>query len=195
MNHPGASTLAVSPRVCGKKEDLFDGGILGPALLEWPGHAKTGRAIDVPCSTLDYLPTLADMLGYKMPDDRPIDGASLMPLINEKTNKRQKPIPFWFIRPTKKAMHGSPTLALIDNNYKFLTNLSEDGHEDMLYDVVKNTAEQNNIITKHTKIAAYMRAYLKKWTESCKKSHSGADYPTPFTPVDQFPIITGTWRK
>ena len=92
-------------------------------------------------------------------------------------------------------MHGSPTLALIDNNYKLLTNLSEDGLEDMLYDVVKDPGEQDNIITKHPKIAANMKAHLRKWTESCKKSHSGADYPTAFTPVDQFPIITGTWRK
>jgi arylsulfatase A-like enzyme len=179
----------------GRKRSLFEGGILGPALLEWPGHATTGRAIDVPFSTLDYLPTLADMLGYKMPDDREIDGVSIMPFINEKTNRREKPIPFWFIKPSKEAMHNSPTLALIDNDYKFLTNLSEDGHEDMLFDVVEDPTEQNNIIAKHPKVAAGMRAYLKKWTESCKKSHSGADYPTSFTPVDQFPIITGTWRK
>jgi hypothetical protein len=40
-----------------------------------------------------------------------------------------------------------------------------------------------------------MRACLKRWTESCRRSHSGADYPTPFTPVNKFPIITGTWNK
>jgi len=92
-------------------------------------------------------------------------------------------------------MHGSPTLALVDNSFKFLTNLSQDGHEDMLFDLAKDPGEQNNTIAQHRTRAAAMRARLKKWTESCKQSHSGADYDTTFTPVNSFPVITGTWRK
>jgi arylsulfatase A-like enzyme len=179
----------------GRKRSLFDGGLVGPALLEWPGHAEPGRVVDVPCSTLDYLPTIQQLLSYKMPDDRPIDGIDLLPVINNKMTNRSKPIPFWFVKPSRKAMHGSPTLALVDGNFKFLTNLSPDGHEDMLFDVAKDPAEWHNIINQHPEKAAAMRAHLKDWTESCKLSHSGDDYPTPFTPVNEFPTITGTWRK
>jgi arylsulfatase A-like enzyme len=179
----------------GRKRSLFDGGLVGPALLEWPGHAEVGRVVDVPCSTLDYLPTVQQLLGYKMPDDRPIDGVSLLPLINNEMTRRPKPIPFWFVKPSKKAMHGSPTLALVDDKFKFLTNLSEDGQEDLLFDLAKDPGEQNNIIAEHPKVAAHMRAYLKDWTESCKLSHSGADYPMPFTPVNEFPAVTGTWKE
>ena len=92
-------------------------------------------------------------------------------------------------------MHGSPTIALVDNNFKFLTNLSKNGREDMFFDLVKDPAEQNNIIVDHPRVAAAMKAVLKKWTKSCRRSHSGADYDTPFTPVNSFPIMTGTWRK
>jgi hypothetical protein len=84
-----------------------------------------------------------------MPDNRPIDGISLVPLINGKMTKRPKPIPFWFVKPSKRKMHGSPTLVLVDNNFKFLTNFSKDGREDMLFDLVKDPAEQNNIIADH----------------------------------------------
>jgi arylsulfatase A-like enzyme len=179
----------------GRKRSLFDGGLVGPALLEWPGHAQPGRVVDVPCSTLDYLPTIQQLLSYKMQDDRPIEGMDLLPVINNKMTKKPKPIPFWFVKPSRKAMHGSPTLALVDSNFKFLTNLSPDGHEDMLFDVVKDPGEQHNIITQHPEKAAAMRAHLKDWTESCKLSHSGADYPTPFTPVNSFPKITGDWSR
>ena len=92
-------------------------------------------------------------------------------------------------------MHDSPTIAVIDNNFKLLTNLSRDGREDLLFDLVKDPDEINNIIAEHPQVAARLRAWLKKWTESCRKSHAGADYPTPFTPVNSFPAITGTWRK
>jgi arylsulfatase A-like enzyme len=179
----------------GRKRSLFDGGLVGPALLEWPGHAQPGRVVDIACSTLDYFPTIRQIIGFKMPDKRPIDGISLVPLINGKMTKRPNPIPFWFVKPGKRKMHGSPTIALVDNNFKFLTNLSKDCHEDMLFDLVNDPGEKNNIIADHRDVALAMKAQLKKWTESCKLSHSGADYKTPFTPVNKFPMITGTWTK
>jgi arylsulfatase A-like enzyme len=178
----------------GRKRSLFEGGLLGPALLEWPGHAQPGRVVDVPCSTLDYLPTIQRLLGYKMPDNRPIDGISLLSITNGKMTKRPKPVPFWFVKSGKRAMHGSPTLAVVDNNLKFLTNLSQNREEDMLFDLSKDPGETNNIVAEHPDATADMRAYLRRWTESCRKSHSGADYGTPFIPVDSFPSITGTWR-
>jgi arylsulfatase A-like enzyme len=189
------NSRGVTAGLRGRKRSLFEGGLVGPALLEWPAHARPGRAVDVPCSTLDYLPTMLNLLGYTMPDKRPIDGTNLQPLIDGKMKNRPKPIPFWFVKPSKKAMHGSPTLALIDNNFKFLTNLSQDGQEDMLFDLAKDPGEQDNIIADHRGKAAAMRAYLSKWAESCRQSHSGADYSTAFTPVNKFPIITGTWRR
>jgi len=187
------NSRGVTASLRGRKRSLFEGGIRVPALLEWPGRARPARTIEMPCSTLDYLPTIQDLLGYKMPDDRPIDGVSLMPLINETMSRRPKPMPFWFVKPSKKAMHRSPTLALVDNNFKFLTNLSKDGHEDLLFDLVEDPAEKNNIIEKYPQAAVEMRDWLKKWVQSCKRSHSGQDYGTPFTPVNEFPKITGTW--
>jgi hypothetical protein len=92
-------------------------------------------------------------------------------------------------------MHGSPTLAAIDNNFKFLTNLSEDGRDDMLFDLVKDPSETHNIISEYPRVARTLKAKLGKWTESCKASHAGADYGTAFEPVNEFPAITGTWRK
>jgi len=189
------NSRGVTDGLRGRKRSLFDGGLVGPALLEWPGHAESGRVVDVPCSTLDYFPTIREIIGFKMPDKRPIDGVSLVPLINGKMSRRPRPIPFWFVKPDKRKMHGSPTIALVDNNFKFLTNLSKNGQEDMFFDLVKDPAEQNNIIVDHPRVAAAMKAVLKKWTKSCRRSHSGADYDTPFTPVNSFPIMTGTWRK
>jgi arylsulfatase A-like enzyme len=189
------NSRGVTAGLRGRKRSLFDGGLLGPALLEWPGHARPGRVVDVPCSTLDYLPTIQHLLGGKMPDKRPIDGVSLLPVISGKLTKRPKPIAFWFVKPSKKAMHGSPTLALVDNNFKLLTNLSQDGHEDMLFDLSQDPAERSNIVTRYPDKAVVMRVYLKDWTESCRRSHSGVDYNTPFTPVDPFPAIAGAWAK
>jgi len=179
----------------GRKRSLFSGGVCEPALLEWPGRAKPGRVVDMPCSTLDYLPTIRDVTGFKMPDNRPIDGVSLLAMIDGKMSKRPKPIPFIFTKPSKKKMHGSPKVALVDNNFKFLTSFSKDGSEDMLFDLASDRYESNNIIAKHPDVAAGMKAELAKWLESVRLSHSGADYATAFTPVDRFPEIGETAGK
>ncbi len=174
----------------GRKGSLFEGGVAVPALLEWPGHAKAGSVVEAPGSTLDYYPTIQEVLGFKMPDERPIDGVNLMPLIAGEMTERPKAIPFCSPLAPRRTAHRSTSLALVDNNFKFMTNLSENGEEDILFDLVKDPAETTNIIGDHPEVAAQMKASIREWFESCRMSHSGADYPTPFTPVNKFPVIT-----
>ena len=117
----------------GRKRSLFDGGVGVPALLNWPGHTEPGRTVTTPCSTLDYFPTIMDLMGYEMPDERPIDGISLMPLIWDEMTERPRPIPYRFNSP-REAMFGAPTIAMIDNQFKCLTNLSDDGEGELKED-------------------------------------------------------------
>jgi len=75
----------------GRKRSLFNGGIGVPSLLKWPARVAAGAEYHMPCSTLDYFPTIASALGYTMPDPRPLDGASLLPLIDGQTRQRPRP--------------------------------------------------------------------------------------------------------
>jgi len=176
----------------GRKRSLFNGGIGVPALLKWPGHVSPGSDYNVPCSTLDYFPTVAELLGYTMPDNRPMDGISLLPMIAGQMPLRPKAIPYRFL-DSKGWMAGAPTIAMIDHQWKFLTNLSKDGDEDMLFDIDADMAESANLVKSHPDLAARMRAELADFMASCRRSHHGADYPTPYTPINTFQEITGTW--
>ena len=176
----------------GRKRSLFNGGVGVPALVKWPNVVEPGSEYNMPCSTLDYFPTLIDLLEYQMPDERPIDGESLLPLLRGKRNERRKPIPYRFL-DRHDAMFGAPTFALMDGKYKYLTNLSEDGSEDMLFDLDADMTESKNIIEENRGRTAEMRKYLEDFLESCRKSHYGGDYPEPYEPVNQFQDLVGTW--
>jgi len=185
------NSCGITAGLRGAKRSLFEGGIRVPALLEWPGQVEPGCVINTPCSTMDYFPTIQEVLNYKIKRKNwPIDGISILPLIKGQMTTRPKPIPFCLFWFDQDIMFGSPKLALIDNNFKFLTNLSKDGHEDLLFDLSEDPFEKRNIIEKYPERAAKMKAIIKEWLASCKASHSGADYDTPFTPVNHFPIIT-----
>jgi arylsulfatase A len=78
----------------GQKKHLFEGGIRVPGMVRWPGQIVPGIS-DLPNSTLDVLPTLCEIVGTKPPQDRPIDGSSLLPhLLRNEDIRREKPL-YW----------------------------------------------------------------------------------------------------
>jgi arylsulfatase A-like enzyme len=79
----------------GHKGDIYEGGLRVPAILEWPSKIKTPRSTQFPSSTSDIFPTMLDIVGLGRADDRPLDGISLLPLIENKTDRRQNPMGFW----------------------------------------------------------------------------------------------------
>ncbi len=79
----------------GRKGQIYEGGLRVPALLEWPGRFAGHRTTAVPCVTSDIYPTLLDWLDVKAPNQPPLDGISLRPLLEGKMPRRPTPIGFW----------------------------------------------------------------------------------------------------
>jgi arylsulfatase A-like enzyme len=62
------------------KGTMFDGGCREPTLMRWPGKIPAGTICNQPAMTIDILPTIAHLIGAKLPD-HPIDGQNIWPLI------------------------------------------------------------------------------------------------------------------
>ena len=177
----------------GRKRSLFDGGVGVPAFLHWQGHADLGRVVEMPCSTLDYFPTIAEVMQYEIPDKRPIDGISLIPTIEGTMTERPTPIPYRF-NSGKDSMFGAPTIVMMDNRYKCLTNLSNDGSEDLCFDMIKDRAETTNLVNEQHERMGQTRKELRDWLHSCEVSHNGGDYNEAFEPVAPFEEVSGDWH-
>jgi arylsulfatase A-like enzyme len=67
------------------KGSYYEGGIRVPYIISWPGEFKPGRS-DVPVMAIDLYPTMMELAGVKDIKSHigsyPIDGVSLMPLLN-----------------------------------------------------------------------------------------------------------------
>jgi len=79
----------------GYKGQIYEGGLLVPALLEWPTRYPKPRVIDVPCVTSDIYPTVLAWAGAKAERQPPLDGISLLPILDGSVTARPKPIGFW----------------------------------------------------------------------------------------------------
>lgn len=79
----------------GNKGQVYEGGLLVPALLEWPSRYPKSRVITVPCVTSDIYPTVLEWTGAKADRQPPLDGVSLVPLLDGRVERRTRPIGFW----------------------------------------------------------------------------------------------------
>jgi arylsulfatase A-like enzyme len=79
----------------GRKAEIYDGGLLVPAILEWPQRIRAPRITKVRCNTADIYPTLLEIAGVTLREQPPLDGISLVPLIDGQMESRPKPMGFW----------------------------------------------------------------------------------------------------
>ena len=166
-----------------------------PAFLKWPAKVDPGRTEEMTCSTMDYLPTIFAALGLKMPDNRPLDGLDLMPMVEGKMHQRPKALLFRSFR-NKSVLQGSPTIALIDGRYKFCTNLSEDGVEDLLFDLDADSREQENLVSRFPVKVARFRVLAREFVDSCRRSHAGEDYgDSSYEPAEAWRAVNGGWAE
>jgi arylsulfatase A-like enzyme len=79
----------------GNKGQVYEGGLAVPALLEWPARVKGPRVVTLPCVTSDIYPTVLELAGAQVGRQPPLDGISLVPLLDGRMSGRPKPIGFW----------------------------------------------------------------------------------------------------
>ncbi|QDU98425.1 sulfatase [Lignipirellula cremea] len=78
----------------GKKGCYYEGGIRVPMIVRWPGVVEPGSRCDTPVINVDFYPTFLAAAGAKPPVSSPLDGASLLPLLEGQT-ELQRPGIFW----------------------------------------------------------------------------------------------------
>lgn len=78
LSEPIVSIQDGNPVVGGKKL-LTDAGTNVPLIASWPGKIDAGQVVDELIDFSDFLPTLVDLAGGKLPDDPVIDGQSFKP--------------------------------------------------------------------------------------------------------------------
>jgi len=104
---PPSGVLASPLR--GLKGQVYEGGIRVPAVIEWPARIAAPRVSAINAVTSDMLPTLCALAGTPVPDDRPIDGINLVPLLNGNLDERPAPILFWhFSRVPRRGAAAKP---------------------------------------------------------------------------------------
>jgi arylsulfatase A len=139
----------------GMKLSLYEGGIRVPGIARWPGKVKRGGTPSEPVCGVDLLPTLCEIAGVKPPADRPLDGASLVPLLSGQPVKRERPL-YW---QYDKATGDGWRVAIREGPWKLLAD--EGTAKFALYNLADDPAERIDLSAREAARTSEMAAKLR----------------------------------
>ncbi len=138
----------------GGKMDLTEGGIRVPWIAHWPARIAPGGVSAQPCMTMDWSATMLDAAGVAAHPDYPLDGVSLLPVLDDAAHRFPRPM-FW-------RMNHRGQRALRDGDWKYLR---VDGH-DYLFNLPQDERERANQAARQPERLAAMREAWERWNAS-----------------------------
>jgi len=166
----------------GFKGSLYEGGIRVPLVVRWPGTTAPGSTCRWPVISNDVLPTLLDVAGIDKRPAQPIDGTSLVPLLQGRDRVDRDTL-YWYY-PTYH--HSVPALAVREGDFKLIHFLQDDRVE--LYNLAEDIGEQHDLAARMPEKAAALKAKLHAWRKAL-----GAPLPEPNP--DHDPARAKEWGK
>jgi len=153
----GSQSSFGSPgKLRGMKLHIYEGGIRVPGIIRWPARVTSGSVCGEPVNGTDILPTLCDMAGVDVPNDRVIDGASILPIFDDKKIERKVPL-YWRY---DKALTKPFTAAMRQGDWKILADNQMTKFE--LYNLRKDIGEKYNLAESRPQQLRVMKEILTK---------------------------------
>jgi arylsulfatase A-like enzyme len=151
----------------GSKGTAFEGGVHVAAFVVWPGVTKPGSVCDVPIIGTDFYPTLLEIAGLPQKPEEHKDGVSIVPLLKQSGIPARDTL-YWHY----PHYHATKPYGAIQHKGWKLIEFFEDG-ELMLFDLVNDPNEENNLAQSQPEKAAELLGKLQDWRRDV-----GAQMPT-----------------
>lgn len=144
------------------KGSTWEGGVRVPCLVRWPGHVPAGRINDAIFSTVDFLPTIAHLAGYQVPDDRIIDGVDQTALLLGKSEKGARDHFYYFCKNSLHGVRKGKWKLLLANRENYYGYVKDTGSKEMeLYDLKSDIGETRNLAKKHPEVVKELLQLVK----------------------------------
>lgn len=153
----------------GSKADIWDGGHRVPFVVRWPKMIKGGSKSDELICHTDFMPTVADLIGFDLPDDAAVDGFSYASIFSRGKRVMERPA----------VIHHSISgkFAIRDAEWKLVLSPGSGGWSDpndkqanelglpeiQLYHMKKDIREQQNLQLEQPKVVQDLVKTLKQF--------------------------------
>ena len=142
-----------------------EGGHRVPCIAYWPEQIPAGSVCAELTSTIDILPTFANLAGAKIPEDRVIDGKDVWPLLAGELHAKTPHDVFYYYSLDQLQCVRSGKWKLHLPLEKRFTNLGRKQTRKSpaaLYDVVDDPGETKNLIALHPEVAKNLNGLVER---------------------------------
>ncbi len=151
------------------KGTMFEGGYREPTVMRWTGKIPAGTTTDALCSTIDLLPTIANLIDADLPKNK-IDGKDIRPIMFDSPGAKSPHEAFW-------CYYGGGQLQAVRNDrfklvfpHQYRTLAGRKGGVDgqpadyeqasvklSLFDLDNDVSESKNVIDKFPEVVAELQ--------------------------------------
>lgn len=133
----------------GYKRSLHEGGIRVPTIVRWPGRVRAGSVSEFPWYFADFLPTVAEIVGFDVPEG--VDGTSILPALLETGVSGEDRFLYWGGTPGRaEAVRWGRWKAVREGPDRPLE----------LFDLSSDSGEERDVAAEHEGIVGEILAYL-----------------------------------
>ncbi|MEX0321658.1 MAG: sulfatase [Puniceicoccaceae bacterium] len=188
----GASFATTNHPLHAAKGAFFEGGIRVPTCATWPAVIKPGTRSDAALTSVDLMPTFAELAGAALPTNQPVDGRSFTKILEGQNVLKNRAI-FWHyplylsgsgynkVLPVygtdKMNWRAVPSSVIRKGDYKLIYYYEYDNYK--LFNLRKDISEQNDLAKKMPKKAKQLHDELMAWVKE-------TNAPTPTVPNPKF---------
>ena len=160
----GAAPTDNAPLRAGKGS-VYEGGVRVPTIIKWPGVTPTGLMSDTAIMSIDYYPTILEMLNLQgsPAHDENVDGVSLVPVLKDPRADLGRTTLFWHY-PHYHDGGATPYGAIREKDWKLIEFYEEDRVE--LYDLKADVGETTDLSASRPRVASRLRDRLRAWRAS-----------------------------
>ena len=188
----GASFATINHPLRGAKGAFFEGGIRVPTCAVWPAVIKPGTRSDAALTSVDFMPTFAELTGASLPTNQPVDGRSFTKVLQGQAALQNRAI-FWHyplylsgagynkVLPVygtdKMNWRAVPSSVIRKGDYKLVYYYEYDDYK--LFNLRDDLSEKNDLAQKMPEKAKQLHAELMAWVKDTKA-------PVPNKPNPKF---------
>ena len=147
----------------GAKGTVFEGGIRVVSAVRWPGRIAPGGKIAARLAYIDVLPTLMRVAGIPDHHGKPLDGLDAWDVISGKQQHLPRDLYSYIGQQGEQAERialAEPRWKLVINGPNILKTPAA-ARERLLFDLVCDPFEKNNLIAQHPDVVTRMTAKLR----------------------------------
>ena len=135
----------------------YEGGVRVPMIISWPEKIKNSRVVDDVSISYDIFPTLSEMSGADNLYSYSTDGVSLVDIFTDETKSLDREYIYW-----EFPSYGGQQAARMGDYKAILKDIKKGNKKIELYDLSKDSKEQNDISLEFPEVVKEFKNIFKK---------------------------------